>query len=174
MMNLYGSTSTLRHSLVHRQLKVDPTTGRMEGVAKPGERPPKPLAADEATAFCRAVQGVAAAVIEGALSLRQRDQLTWLLDQLTTHHGQRVLGGIAVHGVVPTVVADAASVSPEEVAIDTGHLKARAKAASPQATHFDLILHLPDGRILAGALEDAREGPLTLKVDSPPDWLRWA
>jgi hypothetical protein len=57
IMRLYASTKTLRHSLVHRQLKVDAATGRIEGTPRPGEPVPRPITAAEQSAFCRAAQG---------------------------------------------------------------------------------------------------------------------
>jgi hypothetical protein len=175
LMRLYASTTTLRHSLVHRQLKIDAATGHMEGTIKPGEPPPRPITAAEQTAFCQAAQGTAEAVIAGAgvLSGRQRDQLSWVLDQLEAHHEQPSLGGSPVHGVIPVVVVDAEPLTPDEVAVDPPQILNRARQGTPDRSHFDLRLHLPDGRLLAGSLEDAPARRVTFSIDNPPGWLRW-
>lgn len=170
-MGIYSSTEALRHSLVHRRLKVDPATGLMEGQPNPGEPTPKPLTAVEQLAFCRAAKGTAEAVIAGALSTRQSDQLGSLLDQLTQHHGKPALGATGVQGVIPTILASA-EVS-EEVTVQMDQIIGRAKQAVGGLAHFDLQLHLPDGRILAGALEDAPTGVITFPLDQPPSWLHW-
>jgi hypothetical protein len=52
-------------------------------------------------------------------------------------------------------------------------VRARARAAVSDLSHYDLELHLPDGRVLAGALEDAPGGTVSIAVDRPPGWLRW-
>jgi hypothetical protein len=173
IMRLYASTKTLRHSLVHRQLKVDAATGRMEGTPKPGEPAPKPMTEPEQSAFCRAAQGTAGAVIAGVLTGRQRDQLRWVLDELVAHHEQPSLGGSPVHGVIPVVLVDADPLAPDEVAVDPPQVLGRAKQATPDPSHFDLRLHLPDGRILVGNLEDAPAHRVAFRVDNPPDWLQW-
>ena len=110
IMCLYASTKTLRHSLVHRQLKVDAATGRIEGTPRPGELVPRPITAAEQSAFCRAAQGTAEAVIAGVLTGRQRDQLRWVLDELVAHHEQPSLGGSPVHGVIPVVLGQGPAV----------------------------------------------------------------
>jgi hypothetical protein len=173
IMRLYASTKTLRHSLVHRQLKVDTATGRIEGTRRPGKPAPRPITEAEQSAFCRAAQGTAEAVIAGVLTGRQRDQFRWVLDELVAHHAQPLLGGSPVHGVIPVVLVDAESVAPDEVAVDPLHVLGRAKQATPDPSHFDLRLFLPDGRILMGNLEDAPAHGVAFHIDHPPDRLRW-
>jgi hypothetical protein len=173
IMRLYASTKTLRRSLVHRQLRVDAATGRIEGTPRPGEPVPRPITAAEQSAFCRAAQGTAEAVIAGVLTGRQRDQLRWVLDELVAHHEQPSLGGSPVHGVIPVVLVDAEPLSPDEVAVDPLQVLGRARQATPDPSHFDLRLFLPDGRILMGNLEDAPAHRVAFRIDNPPDWLRW-
>lgn len=63
--------------------------------------------------------------------------------------------------------------------------EARRRAFKPQDRHirdtalggvsyYDLERHLPDGRVLAGPLEDAPQGCSKFAITSPPGWLRWA
>jgi hypothetical protein len=101
LMRLYASTETLRHRLVHGQIKVDPVTGDMEAVPEPGQPATRPIAASEQSAFCQAAQGAAEAVVTEALSTRRRRQFCWVLDQLTAHHGQSSFGAKAIDSVIP-------------------------------------------------------------------------
>jgi hypothetical protein len=157
-MRLYASTKTLRHSLVHRQLKVDAATGRMAGTRRPGEPVPRSITAAEQSAFCRAAQGIAGAAIAGVLPRRQRDQLRWVLDELVAHHEQPSLGGSPLHGVIPVVLVDAEPLSPDEVAVDLLQVLSRAKQATPNPSHFDLRLFY----LTAGSWRAAwRTHPLT-------------
>jgi hypothetical protein len=112
-------------------------------------------------------------VIAGVLTGRQRDQLRWVLDELVAHHEQPSLGGSPVHGVIPVVLVDAEPLSPDEVAVDPLQVLGRARQATPDPSHFDLRLFLPDGRILMGNLEDAPAHRVAFRIDNPPDWLRW-
>ncbi|SBW18287.1 hypothetical protein FDG2_0607 [Candidatus Protofrankia californiensis] len=172
LLQAYSSTTTLRNSLVHRKLIIDPSTGEMMGVPKLGDLAPIPLTTAEHTAFCQAVQGAAQAVIDSKLSTRRINQLSWTLDQLTAHHGQPSLGATAVRGIVPTVLATA-EVSQDMVTLDAGFILARARLAVDGVSYFDLKLYIPDGRILTGALEDAPTGMVTFPLDEPPSWLQW-
>jgi hypothetical protein len=170
LLHVYSSTKELRHSLVHRRFKVDPDTGEVTGEPRPGESA-RPLTAAEQTDFCRAAQGVAQAVIDRTLSTRRANQLGWSLDQLSAHHGQPLLGTEAVHGVIPTVLVSAGNL--HEITVVSSEILAHAQQAVGGVSHFDLMLCLPDGRLLTGALEDAPRQPVTFQVDEPPTWLQW-
>ena len=63
--------------------------------------------------------------------------------------------------------------APDEVAVDPLQVLGRARQATPDPSHFDLQLYLPDGRILVGTLEDAPARRIAFDIDNPPDWLRW-
>lgn len=167
----YGSTEQLRNSLVHRRLVVDPFTGDISGAA--GQHTLAPVTADEQSAFCQIAVGAAEAVISGTLSGRRADQLGWTLDRLSSHHGGQPFNTSPVRGVIPKVVARASPGSSNELSIDFGDVAIRARAAVQGVSHYDVEIHLPDGRILAGALEDAPPGRATFPVASPPSWLRW-
>jgi hypothetical protein len=169
LLHVYSSTTELRHSLVHRRFKVDPDTSEVTGEPEPGESALQPLTAAEQTAFCQAAQGVAQAVIDRTLPTRRANQLGWTLDQLTAHHRQPLLGAEAVHGVIPTVLVSAGD--SQEITVVPSEILARAQQAVGGVSYFDLMLCLPDGRILAGALEDAPRQPVTFRVDGPPNWL---
>ena len=67
VLKCYAVTKELRHSLVHRQLKVDPSTGAISGTPGPTGVSPT-LTPHELEAFCRVSEGVAEAVISGLLS----------------------------------------------------------------------------------------------------------
>lgn len=169
----YASTEVLRNTLVHRQLIVDQATGGITGVPRPGEPAPAALTAGEQWAFCKVAAGAAEAVINGQLPTRRAGQLGWALDQLTAHHGQPSSGATPVQGVIPVVIVRPAPGSSNELTLDFAGIASHARAAVGGVSHYDLEIHLPDGRVLAAPLEDAPQGRVTFDVASPPGWLRW-
>jgi hypothetical protein len=74
--------------------------------------------------------------------------------------------------MIPKVLASAEVAQAATVQMDD--IVSRAKQAVGGKSHFDLQLHLPDGRTLVGALEDAPTGAPTFPLEEPPPWLRWA
>lgn len=174
VIRTYASTQVLRNSLTHRRLKVDPVTGDINGVPRPGESTPTALTIGEQSAFCRVAVGVAGAVINGQLPTRLANQLSWTLDQLTSHHGQPSFGASPAQGIIPVVIVRPRPGSSNELTLDFADIANRARAAVRDVSHYDLEIHLPDRRVLAGPLEDAPQGPATFAVASPPGWLRWA
>jgi hypothetical protein len=173
IMGTYASTEELRNSLVHRRLVIVPATGDISSVGSPGQIAPTPATAGEQSAFCQVAVGAAQAVIDGALPTRREDQLAWALDQLASHHGQPSLGASPVQGLIPRVVVKAAPGPSNDLTLDFFDIDNRARAAVQDVSHYDLEIRLHDGRVLAGALEDAPPGRFTFAVASPPNWLRW-
>jgi hypothetical protein len=173
IMGIYGATEELRNSLMHRRLIVDPVTGEMSGVGKPGHTAPTPVNASEQLAFCKVAEGAAEAVINGTLPGRRGGQLAWALDQLTAHHGQSPFGASPMYGLVPQVIVPAAPEPSGDLTLDFDGISSRARAAVQGVSHYDLEIHLPDSRVLAGALEDAPAGQGTISLADPPNWLRW-
>lgn len=64
LMMTYASTHVLRDSLVHRRLIMDPVTGDINGLPRPGEPASTALTIAEQSAFCRVAAGAAQAVID--------------------------------------------------------------------------------------------------------------
>lgn len=174
VMMTYASTHVLRDSLTHRRLIVDPATGGINGVPRPGEPAPTALTIAEQSAFCRVAVGAAQAVIDGYLPTRRAGQLSWALDQLTSHHGQPSFGASPAQGVIPMVIVRPTPGLSGELTLDITDIANRARAAVGGVSHYDLEIRLPDHRVLAGPLEDAPQGQVTFAVASPPEWLRWA
>jgi hypothetical protein len=173
IMGTYASTEQLRNSLVHRRLVIAPVTGDISGAGSPSQPAPVPATADEQVAFCQIAVGAAEAAIDGTLPTRRAGQLAWALDQLTSHHGQPSLGASPVEGVIPRVIVQASPGPPNDLTLDFSDIGNCARAAAPGASHHDLEIHLPDSRVLAGALEDAPSGQATFPLATPPGWLRW-
>jgi hypothetical protein len=146
----------------------------MSGVPRPGEHPPQSLTVAEQMAFCQVAAGVAEAVITGGLHSRRADQLRWALDQLTAHHRMSSFGATAASGLIPVVVVRPALKPSNVVILDPDQVRRRAREAVGGVTHHDLEIHLPDGRVLAGPMEDAPSGTQSVSVDHPPTWLRWS
>ncbi|WP_040700135.1 hypothetical protein [Nocardia vinacea] len=172
VMMSYVATTALRHSLVHRCLEVDRTTGTMTATSDPRDPPALPMTADEQVAFCRIADGVAQAVITGKLAPRQEDSVRWLLDQLVAHHGKDLYGVTAKDGLVPEVIIRPTLGATNDVTIDFASVRQRALHAVGGVSYYDLRIHLPNGWILATPLEDAPDGRLTFSIDQLPAWLR--
>ena len=169
----YSSTDVLRNSLVHRRLIVNHATGAIDGVARPGQPAPTVLTADEQSAFCRVAAGISVAVIKDLLPTRQADQLAWSLDQLISHHSQPSSGASPAQGLVPLVIVRPSFASSDELTLDFTNITNRARAAVGGVSHYDLQIHLPDNRVLAGPLEDVPQGQVTFRIANPPSWLHW-
>ena len=170
----YASTPVLRNSLTHRRLIVDPATGDINGAPRPGEPAPTALTVAEQSAFCQVAVGAAQAVIDGKLPARRADQLSWTLDQLTSHHRQPAFGASSAQGMIPVVIVRPTPGSSAELTLDFADIDNRARAAVGGVSHYDLEIRLPDHRVLAGPLEDAPQERVTFALASPPGWLRWA
>ncbi|HUC21315.1 MAG TPA: hypothetical protein VMA73_01280 [Streptosporangiaceae bacterium] len=65
VITTYASTGVLRNSLTHRRLIVDPATGDINGVARPGEPAPAALTVAQQLAFCQVAVGAAQAAMDG-------------------------------------------------------------------------------------------------------------
>ncbi len=175
LMSIYSSTKVLRHSFVHRRFKVDQTTGLLEATPKANEPVPQPMTADEQLAFGQAAHGTAETVIAGKITVRQRDQLSWVLDDLHTHHGQPPLGGAPVRGGIPTVLVKAESLPSGDLAVDPVAIRNEVQQqGSSGANYYNLRIYLQDGRILAGSLEDAPKHRTTFTAIEPPTWLQYS
>ena len=172
VITTYASTDVLRNSLTHRRLIVDPATGDINGVPRPGEPAPIALTVAEQSAFCQVAVGAAQAVIDGDLPTRLADQLSWTLDQLTSHHGQSAFGASPAQGMIPVVIVRPTPGPSDDLTLDFADIASRAQAAVGGVSHYDLEIHLPDHRVLAGPLEDAPQGRVTFALASPPRWLR--
>ncbi|MFE3983098.1 hypothetical protein ACFXPR_01315 [Nocardia tengchongensis] len=172
VMASYVATIALRHSLVHRRLDVDQTTGLITATSDPKDPPVSPMTSDEQVAFGRVADGVAQAVIAGQLAPRQENSVKWLLDQLAAHHGKQLFGVSAKEGLIPEVIIRPTVGVMNNVTIDFDSVRRRAHDAVGGLAYYDLRIHLPNGGILSAPLEDAPSGRLTFSVDQLPGWLQ--
>ncbi len=93
VMQLYGKTVDLRHSIVHRHLIVN-DDGSLEASHDPAPLvPPTVMTPGQLAYFVRAVQGFYTALLKERLPVRERGNLGFLLDQLDDHHSCGPLGG---------------------------------------------------------------------------------
>lgn len=168
----YASTDEVRNSLTHRRLVVDPVTGDISGVPRPGQHALPVLTVAQQLAFCRVAVGAAEAVISGTLTTRRANQLKWTLDQLTTLHRQPAFGTAKAQGVIPLVIYRPTPGPSDDLTVDFTDIADRARAAVMDVSYYDLEFHLPDGRVLAGPLEDAPKGQVTFAIANPPGWLQ--
>ncbi|WP_157117492.1 hypothetical protein [Nocardia vaccinii] len=88
VMASYVATTAMRHSLVHRRLEVDQTTGTMTATSDPNDPPVLPMTADEQVTFCRVADGVAQA-----------------LSQASWHRGKRTRSGGCLISSRPTMAS---------------------------------------------------------------------
>jgi hypothetical protein len=168
LTNTYAATENLRHTLVHRQALVGPD-GSLTATTQSGQPAGAPWTADEQEAFCRAAQRAARAILRSALDNRDAGDLAFNLDKLASHHRQSALGG--VEAPRKTVVVQ---VTPQEaLAVDVDAVRAEAQKTVPDAPYYDPEIHLSDGRVLAGRLEDAETSPILIDEATPPTWLEW-
>lgn len=177
IMLLFAATAELRNSLAHRQLAVDPSSGAISATPRPGQppaTPATPATADEQAAFCQLATGTVNAVIAGTIPNRQLAQLRWNLDRLGAHHGQPAFGDSSATGLIPRVIVRPTVSKAGDLALDFAVIRADAATAVGGVSHYDLEIHLPDGRILACGLEDAPDTTAVISISTPPTWLRWA
>ena len=172
VLKCYAVTKELRHSLVHRQLTVDQSTGAISGTPGPAGVSPQPLTTAELDAFCRVSEGVAEAVISGVLSKRRADQLKWRLDQLVSHHQQPQFGIPPTDGLIPVIVVEQTPDVNDELTLDFADIRQRARTLYPSASYYDLEIRISDGRILVAGLEDTPDDEV-ISLDALPDWLTW-
>ena len=172
VLKCYAVTKELRHSLVHRQLTVDQSTGAISGTPGPAGVSPQPLTTAELDAFCRVSEGVAEAVISGALSKRRADQLKWRLDQLVSHHQQPQFGIPPTDGLIPVIVVEQTPDVNDELTLDFADIRQRARTLYPSASYYDLEIRISDGRILVAGLEETADDEV-ISLDALPDWLTW-
>ncbi len=162
---LYRQTCEIRHALVHRRVRVDPSTLDLMGFDSNGAAL-LPLSYDEQMAFCRLAQRVVQTISKGTLQPRIEADLRKQLADLQRHHG------VAVHSNAsnrpPVRVIDAL---PATSSIDVPKLLEEARARFPGVQYVDLELRLADGRSLVGELESAPQEMVTIDPASPPDWL---
>lgn len=174
IMLLFAATVELRNSLAHRQLAVDPSSGAISAAPQPGQPPVTPVTADEQAAFCQLATGSVNAVIANTIPNRQLAQLRWNLDRLGAHHGQLAFGDSSATGLIPRVIVRPTVSRAEDVVLDFAAIRADAATAVGGVSHYDLEIHLPDGRILACGLEDTPKSTAVISISTPPTWLRWA
>ncbi len=174
IMLLFAATAEMRNSLAHRQLAVDPNSGAISATPRPGQPRATPVTADEQAAFCQLATGTVNAVIAGTIPNRQLAQLRWNLDRLGAHHGQPAFGDSSATGVIPRVIVRPTVSKAGDLVLDFAAIRADAATAVGGVSHYDLEIHLPDGRILACGLEDAPDMTAVISISTPPTWLRWA
>ncbi|MYS80024.1 hypothetical protein [Embleya scabrispora] len=147
---------------------MDPSTGTISETSHRGTSSAGNLTTDQQWALCGLARSVADAVLGAApLTTRQTDRIGWDLDVLVRRHKQPSTGAPAWSGLIPVVIVRQGPF--DTLRLDFGAIRALA----PGHAHHDLEIHLRDGRVLAGPLEDAPQGAADLSTDRPPPWLTW-
>lgn len=118
-------------------------------------------------------EGMAESVINEEMSARQTNQLKFLFDELTPHHGERLFGISQPHGLIPRIIVRQMLAAGSSLTLDFTDLGERARATVGGVSYYDVEIHLGDGRVLTTALEDAPTGSATFSVEDLPNWLQW-
>jgi hypothetical protein len=148
----YANTYDLRHSLTHRQFIVH-GNGTLEASPEPGQQTtPTSMTRDELSHFFRAVQETYTALITQTLSARRASNLRYLLNQLQNHHRLEPASGREIAGHVVVQVAGE-TVPNGKVTFDLDRVRSETSARHPDAG-CDLEIHLDDGQVIFGPLED--------------------
>jgi hypothetical protein len=141
---LYNGTIEVRHALIHRRVRADPSTRDLTAF-DPNGNPLPPLSYNEQMAFCRFAQRIGQAIIEGALRPRVEADLQKQLADLQRHHGVAVRSTATTRPPV-RVIDDL----PANGQLDIPHILGEAQTTFPGAQYVDLELHLEDGWVLSG------------------------
>lgn len=165
--SLYANTEEIRHSLVHRRVRVDPSTYELIAVDSEGISL-EAISYQEQWAFCIFAQRIAQVITEGIMSARIKTEIQSQITKLQRIHGFDIQG---LNKTTPPIgIADNFPINGQ---IDIPYYLNRAKNTFPEATYFDLWLYLEDGRILKGELESAPEETISIDINDLPDWLNF-
>jgi hypothetical protein len=165
----YVGAEQYRHSIVHRRVTTGPN-GEFIGTDK-NKVPLRGLTVDEQIAFCRVVQRVAACVISGDLSGRERRAIGAELDRISALTGLPTRHVQAPAELIPriTVVPVASTVE-----TDMTDVKRTVYADFPQNPEIDVIFRLPDQADLSFLchLEEAPDQRLFFSDAASHRWLQ--
>jgi hypothetical protein len=172
ILRVYACTVEHRHCLVHRTVKVDATSGTLEGEDK-NEQPLKPLTRDQQVALAKVAGLVARAVAEDGIDRRSEDHLKYELDQLAAHSGLPAFG---VGGTSAPVDILLTLIQENGIFIlDMTGVLERARKTFPTVAHFNLLVDVPDGsrRRLFAYAEKCPLGKSTIDLKTLPPWLQY-
>lgn len=168
LMQVYATTSEVRHSLVHRRAHTD-TSDALVGVDDSGAAL-RPLAADEQEALARAALRATQLVVATAPDDRVAADLVRQLGVLSGLHGVS-LPTVTLAESLPEVTAIIDPAPDGSYTLDVPALKARQPFQA--ATHADLVVQFRDrpGQGVRGRLENAPDETVIIDPDNPPGWL---
>ncbi|YCK35190.1 hypothetical protein ACNF49_14205 [Actinomadura sp. ATCC 39365] len=165
ILRTYANTFDLRHSVTHRQFTAH-SNGTLEASPEPGQStPPTAMTEAELSYFFRAIQETYTALITQSLPGSRASNLRFLLDQLRSHHRMPPLAGREITGY--TVVQVRGEQDADGIAtFDMDRVLAETSVRHPNA-RCDLEIHVDDGRIIRGDLEDWPTGRNSIDPDRP-------
>jgi hypothetical protein len=163
----YVRTEQYRHSIVHRRVSIQ-TDGSFAGVDRAGNTL-QALSALEQTAFCKAVQRIAASVISGALTPRGIQALGADLDKLSRLTGIPAGGYIEAQHPIPRFIIPV-SAEPE---IDMTSVKQKVATMVPGRSSIDVVFQVSDhpGLQFFCHLEEAPDIKLIINPATELPWL---
>jgi hypothetical protein len=164
----YVGAEEYRHSIVHRRVTTGPN-GEFIGRYK-NDVPLRGLAVDEQMAFCRVVQRVAACVISGDVSERERRAIGAELDRISALTGLPTRHVQAPAEVIPRITVPVAST----VEIDMKDVKRKLYGDFALNPEIDVIFLLTDQADLSFLchLEEAPDQRLFFSDAASHGWLQ--
>lgn len=170
LLHSYANTYDLRHSLTHRGFTPHPD-GSLEATPEPGHTtPPTKMTRDEVIYFLRAAQAMREALISQSLSARQAANLRFILNRLQPHHRLPPIGGREVTGDV-VVQVNAEQAEDGTLFFDLTRVLSETAVRHPNGA-CDIEIHLDDGRIILGELEEWPADDPTIRLDRlPPGYV---
>jgi hypothetical protein len=165
---LYAAFAEVRHSLVHRRIKVDPAGALI--AADSEDDPLRPVSVDEQEHLAILVVELADAVLAGELQGRAFARAAWHLNGLGNYHELPPLPDGAAPTAVPLVIADLVDAGDNRWHLDRDALFAAAHNVFQQTSLFDAELHAGQN-VFWCELDQVPPGIHTFSVEALPAWL---
>jgi hypothetical protein len=165
---LYAGTVKIRHALVHRQVMVNNSTKELIEIT-PGNTRSVALSHEEQVAFCRFAQRLSQVIIDGKLRPRAELDLLGQLSILSRHHRVILTSKPIVRG--PAQIIDD---FPGNGILNVPYYVSEAQKTFPDLSYVNIRLHLEDGTVLDGELDEAPQDAVSIDLENLPAWLRFS
>ena len=169
---LYNRFLEPRHALVHRRAAVQ-QDGTLAPTDQSGVALPT-VSKDEQDAFVQLTREVGAAVILGDTGRRRRNRISWNLDLLQRHHGQRRLGARTPRQAIREIVVDLDHAGPRRWRLDGSRVHAHLGTQREAPFDADLIAYAADGSKVAtyrAICDEVPDAQVEFDEAALPRWL---
>lgn len=170
ILHAYASTVEHRHCLIHRIAEISVETGALSGVDRKGKNL-IPLTRSQQIAMAEIACLACRAVISKVIDSRLENQLKYFLDCLVPHTQATAFGTGAL--VAPVQIRLTLDVESDQFFLNTFGVLERARGLVPHATHFDLLVDVPDGsgRHIFCKAETVPSAKVSIDLNKLPSWL---